>query len=126
MTNPPPPACQIVFFTCDLMFSSRLTGAAQASGAKLIVTSSPETAQASCAEDATRLVILDLSMPGVDPATLVPQLRAASASAAIVAYGPHVHKARLEAATDAGCDQVMSRGQFDAEVGALVAKYCGS
>ena len=30
----------------------------------------------------------------------------------VVAFGPHVHEQRLAAARDAGCDLVVSRGQF--------------
>ena len=39
------------------------------------------------------------------------QSRLAS-SASILAFGPHVHESALEDARQAGCDQVLSRGEF--------------
>jgi hypothetical protein len=39
----------------------------------------------------------------------------------IVAFGPHVHEAKLAAARSAGCDEVISRGRFHAELIEIVA-----
>jgi len=38
----------------------------------------------------------------------------------VVAFGPHVHEERLAAAREAGCDEVLSRGEFFARVNAIV------
>ena len=49
------------------------------------------------------------------------QLRAdASHSVHVVAFGPHVHEERLAAAREAGCDVVVSRGKFFAELDAIL------
>ena len=62
-------------------------------------------------------VILDLSTAGLNPRELVPQLRPRLADGGrIVAFGPHVHTATLAAAEEAGCDLVVSRGEFHARV----------
>jgi hypothetical protein len=42
---------------------------------------------------------------------------------AIVAYAPHVHEDRLRAATEAGCNEVLSRGQFDRQMDDILARY---
>jgi CheY-like chemotaxis protein len=64
------------------------------------------------AEDANTLIV-DLSMPSLDLAGLVSRLNPNKNSGKrIVAFGPHVHEQRLAAAREAGCDLVVSRGQF--------------
>ncbi len=75
---------------------------------------------AKAAETPPRLVILDLSLDAIDPATLVKQLKEQTPSARVVAFGPHVHRQRLADAKAAGCDAVMSRGQFHAEAESLL------
>lgn len=70
------------------------------------------------------VVILDLNTAGLDLGELVPRLRSQlPVGATIVAFGPHVHEARLAAAADAGCDRVLSRGQFHARLDALLAEF---
>lgn len=69
------------------------------------------------AEAAPALVLLDLSMAGTSPAELVPKLRASlPPDARIVAFGSHVHTRLLAAAREAGCDLVVSRGEFFARL----------
>ncbi len=69
------------------------------------------------AEEAPVLVLLDLSLPGAAPDTIVPKLRAdLSPGSRILAFGPHVHARLLAAARDAGCDLVVSRGEFHARI----------
>ena len=58
------------------------------------------------------LVVLDLN--AVDQVVdAVEQLRATiDSKVPIVAFGPHVHDQKLDAARDAGCARVLTRGQF--------------
>lgn len=65
------------------------------------------------------LLMVDLGLPGLDIATLANAVPATILATAI-AYGPHVHTAKLQAAEDAGFGRVMSRGQFSAQVGQLI------
>jgi DNA-binding NarL/FixJ family response regulator len=66
-----------------------------------------------CEAEGANAVIVDLSTPSVDVASLVNQLKSKIGSIArVVAFGPHVHEQRLAAAREAGCDLVVSRGQF--------------
>jgi CheY-like chemotaxis protein len=74
-----------------------------------------------------RLCLVDLDLPDLDLPALVESLRSAAAPpAAIVAYGPHVHTAKLNAARQAGCDEVLTRGQFNKQVDSVLQKYCES
>ncbi len=48
-------------------------------------------------------------------------IRAASPTAKIIAYGPHVHVGKLEAAAAAGFE-VLTRGQFDHQISEIVVQ----
>jgi hypothetical protein len=70
------------------------------------------------------VALLDLNSPGVNPVVVVPQLKAlANPPKAIIAFGPHVHEAKLADAKAAGCDLVLTRGQFDAQMDKLIADF---
>ena len=115
----------ILFLTNDLMFTSRAGGAVAKLGAalKIAATETLLLDNLAAAEPGS-VVILDLNAPGVDPASVVPKLRAAGLPPrAILAYGPHVHEQRLAAAVAAGCDEVFSRGQFSGQMDAILAKW---
>jgi DNA-binding NarL/FixJ family response regulator len=111
------------YLTDDLMFSSRVLSFAERAGHSVVMIASPALLASrisQAAGDEPQLVIVDLSLPGLQPADVVPELRAAAPSAKIIAYGPHVHVAKLAAAQAAGCDEVMSNGQFDRGFPALL------
>lgn len=77
------------------------------------------------ADQHVRLVILDLTIGGLNLTELVAQLRARlPAVAGIWAFGPHVHESKLAEASAAGCERVLARGQFYARLDALLAE-CG-
>jgi CheY-like chemotaxis protein len=116
----------ILFLTTDLVFSSRVAGAAALAGLKLKVASNQAALLAVAATVQTdSIAVLDLSSPGVDPAQIVPALRAVpNPPRAIIAYGPHVQEDRLAAAAAAGCDEVLTRGQFNATMDDLLTKWC--
>lgn len=102
------------YLTDDLMFSSRVLSHAERAGHAVIMLASPAMlADRIQQADSPQLVIIDLSVPGLEIASLVTAVRAAAPGAHILAYAPHVHVDKLAAAQAAGCDQVMSNGQFD-------------
>jgi DNA-binding NarL/FixJ family response regulator len=111
----------VLLASTDLMFATRASDAARAAGGVCRMISSAQLAEALSPE--TRLVLLDLSLPGVDPAEVVARVREASPTAAVVAFGPHVHGGKLEAAREAGCQEVVSRGELSARLQAIVAHY---
>jgi DNA-binding NarL/FixJ family response regulator len=103
--------CQIVFLSSDLMFGSRVVGAVRALGAPLLLVSRMGELKGKLSPGC-RLVMVDLGLDGLDLSEVVTVVRAAAAEARIVAYGAHVNEAALAAASQAGCDQVLTRGQF--------------
>jgi CheY-like chemotaxis protein len=112
-----------VFVTADLMFSSRAEHAASRAGLLLRVVAGPESALDACRECETALVILDLSSADLDVRRLVAQLRELpSKPKRIVAFAPHVHTHRLDEAREAGCDEVLTRGQFHNRLGEVFAR----
>ena len=112
----------VLALVSDLMMQSQMSGAAQRAGVKLIVAGSESQLAARAAEGDVDLVVVDLSHPGIDPASIMQQLKPLlSAASRTLAFGPHVHKPLLETAAVAGFDAVMSRGQFHASMDRLLA-----
>lgn len=112
----------------DLMFGSRLAAAAARTGTRVEVFGNLDGAcrrLESIDEKlaAVGLAILDLSMASLDPAEGVRRLRSANSAVPILAFGPHVHEGRLAAAREAGADEVMSRGAFDAQMDDLLKRF---
>ena len=110
----------VLYLTGDLLFSSRVSGAATNLGVPLLICGSVDKLQELASNNAANLVLIDLTLAGVDLQEAVPAIRAKAPQAKVVAYGPHVHEAALAAATAVGCDEVLSRGQFDREFGRLL------
>lgn len=114
-----------LFLSTDLMFGSKVSAAATRAGTALATAMSVPAMLEKAAQTAPRLAILDLTAAGLDLSAVVPQLRAAAPGATILAYGPHVQEALLAAAQAAGCDLVLTRGQWNAQMGDLLTQYAG-
>ena len=95
-----------------------------AAGCPLTTAANPQTCLTQAQQQAARLVILDLSMPAVD---VWPRrcraLRALASGPQILAFGRHVHEDKLRLAAAAGCDAVLARGQFHAQVEQILTRY---
>ena len=105
------------YLTGDLFFSSRVTGVAQRMGLDLRVIGSIDKLLVSVS---CELVLIDLTVRALDIAAAVRSIRDKWPQARIIAYGPHVQEALLGAAQAAGCDEVLSRGQFDRDLERLL------
>src|SRR5439155_8408055 len=105
----------------DPVCASRESGAAAASETVVGVVMNPSDLLTQAAGKA--LVILDLEFRGAELANLLPQLRALSPPPGkVIAFGPHVHAATLAAARAAGCDEVLTRGQFYAQLAEVLRR----
>lgn len=114
----------ILFVSGDLTLISKLSGVAARNQWAFSSTADLSTLTDKLGALPVKVIVLDLSSPGVEPKLLLPQLNAASdPPPPVIAYGPHVHRAKLSAALEAGCDAVFSRGQFDAEMESILAGY---
>jgi hypothetical protein len=112
-----------VLLSRDLMLASQVAQAARAAAIVLDTVAEVASLVDAAARPEVRRLIVDLNEPGVDPAEL---------SAAVAqrrpqpiewwAIGPHVHKARLEAARSAGW-RVLTRGQFHAAASQLFREW---
>lgn len=110
--------------TTDLMATSAAEGDARRVGVELTIVAPGRATESATAE--TRLAAIDLTAPISDLPALVEGLRAAAPDATLIAYGPHVHEARLAGARDAGCDHVISRGQFHKGFAELLSRYAST
>lgn len=117
----------VVLFSGDLLVISRVQNAAAAIGVTVQPVNSIPQAVSKCAELRSSLIIADLTAPALDIGKLVNELRAGQVEKAadfpprVIAFGPHVHENRLAAAREAGCDEVLSRGQFFRQIEVILA-----
>ncbi len=112
-----------VLLTSNLLFSSMVTGTAAALGQEVSVAGSLAEAVEVCRARPTAYVIIDMGMAEIDIVMAVARLREAAGAVPLIAYGSHVDKARLDEARAAGCDEVMPRSKFSAELPALLRRY---
>lgn len=103
------------------MATSAAEGAARAVGVDLVV--ARPGAELAGLDSSTRLVAIDLTAKGVDLLALVERVRRLAPQATLLAYGPHVHEARLAGAQQAGFDVVLSRGAFYKQLADLLRRY---
>jgi len=108
------------FLSTDLMFTSRVVAAAAAAGAPAQVVGSPAKLLEKAAESPIDYVLIDLGRPALNVTEFIAALKNLEVPPQrILAYGAHVHEALLQAATEAGCDAVFTRGQFSGNMPAI-------
>lgn len=107
--------CPVVVLCDDLFFASQIDGAAaQFSLGVGVIPSVDAVIEAVNAGDVVR-VIVDLELSAFDPVHFIARLPA-NGRPYLLGFGPHVKKDRLEAAREAGFDEVVSRGSFSANL----------
>jgi CheY-like chemotaxis protein len=119
----PLPSRHVILLTTDLLSLSPLAFAAQSAGGSLEAAASLEQLLVKVGQRRPSVVLIDLTLPGLDIASTISAVRNVAADEApilVVAYGPHVHEGRLEAARQAGCDRVLSRGQIHRDLANLL------
>ena len=110
----------------DLIFFSRVAGAARAAGLSVRQAKTTTDLLALVQQAAPTGVILDLQNPGLDLPALLEDLRQSCQTMPyVVAYGSHVDAGSLRAARQAGCDRVMPRSQFAEELESAIAEWLG-
>jgi DNA-binding NarL/FixJ family response regulator len=105
----------------DLFFTSKITGTAQAVGLCMDVRAAIPEEIPGPAVGGYRLVIIDLAEAAIAPAEVIARLSAADRPH-VIAYGSHVATAKLKAARDAGCDEVLPRSRFSAELAEILRR----
>ena len=101
----------VLFLSSDLMFSSRVGGAAKALNVSLQLVADPAALPDKLTADC-RLVLVDLSLDRLNlPAVVVRSGPAAPRPASSLMARTSMRRAWPDA-TDAGCDLVLTRNQF--------------
>ncbi len=98
----------------DLLFSSKIRSVAKQVGTDVVFARSGADILQRARADRPALVIFDLNGRGTDPIATLRQLKTDPATASIRAIGfvSHVQSEIIEAAREAGADEVMARSAF--------------
>ena len=96
----------------DLIFTSRIVGAAKSLGLMLRVAKTPAELGGFLQQSSPRCVILDLHAPGLAIDQMATEIKAITPCPTLIGYGSHVDAATLRKARDAGCDVVWPRSKF--------------
>jgi hypothetical protein len=101
------------------MFSSRVVGAAKTLGVPLQLVADPLALPSKVSVDC-RLAFVDLSLDNLNLPAAVASIKSAAPTARVIGYGPHVDTNLLAEASAAGCDVVLTRGQFNQQYAELL------
>lgn len=108
----------------DLIFTSKVTGTARELGHRVMVAGNSALAGAMVAQWRPVVVFVDLAAGDLVAPSAITRLKLdAGAGVPFVAFGSHVDTAALAAAAQAGCDEVMPRSKFSAELPDLIRRY---
>jgi hypothetical protein len=108
----------------DLIFTTKVKGTAEALGYRILVASDQSLAVSLIEKWNPRVVLVDLTAGDVAaPVALRAYLKLAGPDAWFVAFGPHVEADALVVAKAAGCQVVMPRSKFSAELPDLLRRY---
>ena len=107
----------------DLFFTSKVTGTAAALGIDVRVVGEALAAAEMVRSGDYRCVFIDLADAELDVAEFFTGLSPED-HPPVIAFGSHVAAARLQAARDAGCTEVMPRSRFSTSLSELLAQYC--
>jgi hypothetical protein len=101
----------------DLIFYSRVSGAARAKGLNVRQVKSSDDLLSGMRRDQPRGVIIDLQNPGLNLPKILLELGVICPKMPyLVAYGSHVEAEVLSNARKAGCNRVLPRSQFVKEL----------
>jgi len=108
----------------DLIFTTKVKGTAAALGYRIQVAGDPLLARSLIETSRPRVVFVDLTAGEmVAPGALSAYLKLAGPDVWFVAFGPHVEAKSLIAATASGCQAVLTRSKFAAELPELMRLY---
>jgi CheY-like chemotaxis protein len=108
----------------DLIFFSRVAGAARTAGLTVKQARTADALLALARREPPGGVILDLENEGLDLPALLAGLRdACPVMPTTVAFGSHVEAETLRAAREAGCTRVLPRSKFVQELETDVATW---
>lgn len=95
----------------DLFFSTQVANMVRAAGFEAVLEMQAARAAGLLSSGCWVGVVVDMESSGLDLGGLVASL-GPEPRPRVVAFGPHVHTAKFEAAKAAGCDATLTRGQI--------------
>ena len=101
----------VVAYITDLFFQAKVNETARALGVDLRIVSSLPALWSELEADGGAL-LLDLNAQGIQPASLIAQVKLKTPAVHVTAYCSHVQKDLMEKATRAGADQILPRSEF--------------
>ena len=107
----------------DLLFSSKIRTTARLSEIDLTFARTPEAILAQARELKPSLIIFDLNCAKADPINTLAALSDDPELGGIrtIGFVSHVDAGTIQAARDAGCDEVMARSAFAGNLAAILA-----
>lgn len=109
----------------DLMFMSKVSGAASFLGLQIEAAGSISVGLTRAASGGYACVIVDLSLQPLAIRDLTANLPG-TPPPPVIAFGAHVDLDRLEEARLAGCREVLPRSQFNARLPEILRRYLGN
>ena len=108
----------------DLMFSSKIKTTANQLGVPVTFARSAESALGEMRKTTPGLVIFDLNNPRTNPLGIVTAMKQDPALASIptVGYASHVQVDVINAARQAGVDEVLPRSAFTMQLAAILSR----
>jgi len=113
-----------ILLSRDLIFTSKVIGTARELGHRVLVAGTSSLALAMIEQWRPCVVFVDLAAGDlVAPMALVAYQGLSGPATAFLAFGSHVDTDAMAAARVAGCDPVMPRSKFSAELAELIERY---
>jgi hypothetical protein len=108
----------------DLFFTDKVRGTAEVLGFRMLVAGEASQVRTLIQQWRPRVVVLDLTAGDlVAPATVVGYRQLTGPSTWYIAVGPHVQADLLDAAREAGCQVVLPRSKFSADLPGLLRRF---
>ncbi|MEO5511547.1 MAG: hypothetical protein ABIV28_02185 [Longimicrobiales bacterium] len=102
----------VLALAADMIFSSKISGAAKAVGTEVRLARSAAQLIELTGQTAPSLIILDLDTRGLDIAGTIQALRSEAPASHILAYVSHVRTDAITEARSAGASRVLARSAF--------------
>lgn len=113
----------VVALVADLLFASKIDGAARSQGVTVRIVRDPAAAVNATIEAGGTLILVDLALRKGDPVAAIAALKDHPETAAtpLWAFGPHTATELLRDARSAGADRVLARSAFVQELPPLLS-----
>ncbi len=108
------PGGRVLVVCSDLFFSTQVANMVRQAGFEAVLEMQSARAIGLLSSGCWEGVVVDVEAAGLDVPALIASL-GEEPRPRVVAFGPHVHTAKLDAARDAGCAAILTRGQISSQ-----------